>query len=418
VGVPATESISVATTAPISPAHFPNPTNAAERFVFAQAYETLIGVDCEGRAYPGLARSWTVDATKTRVTLVLRDGARFWNGDPLGARDVFAAWQASAAASSDSGQLARRLADATTIVDDHTLTVSLPDTDSLVLAEPGLAVYRSATGSRWPLGSGPYRVAESATDVAPGRLVLLPMASQTAPRLAIRSGPDARDAIDTGVDLLLNADPVAVRYAATRPDLAPVSVPWYRTYVLAVPTRRPGIVSEVLASTGDSAAGFRASLARDAVRAEARAAEQPTWWSGALDCVLKVPNSTSRGNERPWRIVYRADDHVSRELAERIVALGRRATATPLSSAEFARELRAGDDVAYIVALPRASLAPCQDLAALVSAAPWLGRGGAIGDALVPLIDTREPPIVNRQRVSATVDWDGTLRIGGAPSRP
>ena len=41
------------------------------------------------------------------------------------------------AASADSGQIARRLADATTIVDDHTLIVSLPDTAWLVLAEPG-----------------------------------------------------------------------------------------------------------------------------------------------------------------------------------------------------------------------------------------------------------------------------------------
>src|SRR6516225_704612 len=42
-GTPA-ESIAVATTAPINPAHAPFSTNSAERFVFAQVYETLIGV--------------------------------------------------------------------------------------------------------------------------------------------------------------------------------------------------------------------------------------------------------------------------------------------------------------------------------------------------------------------------------------
>jgi Bacterial extracellular solute-binding proteins, family 5 Middle len=416
-GVSPVDSLSVATTGPIGASHAPNPTNAAERFVFAQAYETLVGVDCEGRAYASLARSWTIDATKTRVTFTLRDDARFWNGDPVAARDVVAAWQATAARSSDS--LARRVADATTIVDDHTLTVSLPDTSWLVLGEPELAVYRPATGTPWPLGSGPYRVAESAMDVASGRLALTPVAPRAAPRLLIRSGPDERDAIDAGVDVLLGVDPVAARYAATRPDLAPVPVPWNRTYVLAAPSRRPGIVAEVLATTGDSAAAFRASLARDAVRAEARPANQPGWWDGVSDCALNPPTGVfSRGNERPWRIVYRADDRVSRELAQRLVALGGRGTATPLGIAEFARELRSGDDVAYVVWLPHMPLAPCHDLAALVSDAPWLVRGGSLGDALVPLVDTRESVIVNRRRVSATVDWDGTLHIASPATRP
>ena len=161
-GVPV-ESIAVAATAPINPAHAPFPTNSAERFVFAQLYETLIDVDCEGHAYPGLAKSWTTDATKTRVTLVLREGAQFSNGEPLTARDVVAAWR-TAAGTSDSS-LARRMADATTVVDDRTLLISLPDTESLALAEPALAVYRSTVTSRWPLSSGPYRALESAADV-------------------------------------------------------------------------------------------------------------------------------------------------------------------------------------------------------------------------------------------------------------
>jgi hypothetical protein len=402
----------------VNPTHAPTPTSSAERFVFAQAYETLINVDCEDREYPGLARSWTTDATKTRVTLVLRDDARFWNGEPLGARDVVAAWRTTGAASADSGQLARRLADATTIVDDRTLIVSLPDTERLVLAEPALAVYRPAIGAVWPLGSGPYRVAESAMDLAPGRLALIPVAPHT-PRLAIRSAPDARDAIDAGVDVLLAADQVAASYAAARSDLATLPLPWQRTYALAVPSRSPAVVTELL-SAPDSAAAFRASLARDAVRADAREAA-PEWWTGIRGCELHQPPgamSPPDGGRRPRRIVYRGDDHVARELAARLVAVGRRATATPLAPAEFDRALRAGGEVAYVVGLPRSSLAPCRDLAALVSSAPWLGTGGTVADALIPLVDTRERAIVKRDRVSATVDWDGTLKIAGAASRP
>jgi hypothetical protein len=408
-GTPA-ESIAVAATAPINPAHAPFPTNSAERFVFAQVYETLIGVDCEGHAYSGLAKSWTTDATKTRVTLVLRDGAQFSNGEPLSARDVVAAWRA-ASTSSDSSS-ARRLGDATTIVDDRTLLVSLPDTEVRVLAEPSLAVYRSTATSRWPLGSGPYRALETAADVAPGRLALVPVVPRSDPRLTIRTGPDARDAIDSGIDLLLGADPQAVRYAAARPDLSALELPWQRTYVLGVPSRTPAAVTDLPAATSDSGTAFRASLARDAVRADARGAATNGWWT--TNCELKFPSRmrpTSRGQHR---IVFRADDHVARELAERLVALGRRAVAAPLSPADFESAFVSGSEGAYVLALPHQSLAPCRDLTALASSASWLARDGVVDGALIPLVDTREPALVNRQRITATIDWDGTLRMGAS----
>jgi hypothetical protein len=101
-------------------------------------------------------------------------------------------------------------------------------------------------------------------------------------------------------------------------------------------------------------------------------------------------------------------------LAERLVAVGRHATATSLPRSEFARALRAGTDLAYVVALPRASLAPCHDLASLISSMPWLGENGAVNGAFIPLIETRERAIVKRGHISATIDWDGTLRMNGA----
>jgi hypothetical protein len=402
------ESISVAVTTPIAPSHVPRPANVGERFAFAQLYETLIGVDCDGRAYPALARTWTIDATKTRVTLVLRDGARFWNGDAVTARDIVAAWQATAASPADSNQLARRLAEATTIVDDQTLTVSLPNTDSLVLAEPTLAVYRRRTGVSWPEGTGPYRATEPARDVAPGQLILTRV-DAAVPRLTIRSGPDARDAIDNGVDLLLTSDPVALSYSSTRPDYETAPLPWSRTYVLMVPGRSASAVAEALSS---DSASLRASLARDAVRADARAAESPVWWtSGCEPTQAAAPPIT--GRQSPV-IVYRNDDPVARGLTERLVAVGRRATAAARTPAEFARALRAGNELAYVVALPRAPLGPCFDLAALLSSAPWLG-GGSMSDALVPLVDTRDKAVMKRDRVSASVDWGGTLRMTVRP---
>ena len=52
------DTVTIALTDPIDPAHAPLPRNVAERFVFAQLYETLIRVDCQGRVLPALARSW------------------------------------------------------------------------------------------------------------------------------------------------------------------------------------------------------------------------------------------------------------------------------------------------------------------------------------------------------------------------
>src|SRR5690348_11376759 len=63
----AADTIVLATTTPIDQLRVPEATNTGERLVFAQVYQTLIDVDCDGRAQPALAASWTLDATKTRV---------------------------------------------------------------------------------------------------------------------------------------------------------------------------------------------------------------------------------------------------------------------------------------------------------------------------------------------------------------
>ena len=389
--------------------------------MFAQLYETLIDIDCEGHAYPGLAASWTLDATRTRVTLVLRDGARFWNGKPVLASDVLAAWRATAGRSTESN-LARRVADGTTIVDDRTLTVSLPDTAWLVLADPALAVYQAQAGAVWAEGSGSYRVAERTAADEP--LTLAPVSTTANPTLVIRSrgNNDARDAIDDGVDVLVTDDPMAVSYAATRSNLGAVALPWSHTYALALPNANSSDAAALAPLARDRDA-LTASLARDAVHAEARAAQPPYWWIGIQGCqrIARGTAPSPADGRRLSRVVYRRDDRVARGLAERLVALGRGATAAALSPDNFARALRAGDELAYVVELDRMSLSHCEDLAVLESAAPWLAGGpgeGITTATLIPLIDTRARAIVNRERVSAMIDWEGTLRISGPSRRP
>jgi hypothetical protein len=417
------ETISVAAAAPIDPAHVPSPANGAERFVFAQLYETLIDVDCEGHAHPGLAKSWTLDASRTRITLTIRDGARFWSGKPLVATDVVTAWRATAGQSAEPSRLARQIADATMMLDEHTLTVSLPDTAWQVLADPALAVYQPQFGPAWAEGSSRYRVDVQSSR---GGLLLAPTWSSSDPQLSIRPlrTNDARDAIDRGIDVLVTDDPVAIAYATARPNLTAVPLPWSRTYVVAIPHVAPADTELLRPMLGDSATAFRASLARDAVRVEARGAEMPDWWADVQTCASPGPRGQVQptSEQRPLRIAYDATDRVARRLAERVVALDSRAAATPLAADAFARALHDGSHWAYVIALPRASLDPCYDAAKLVASAPWL-RANDQGSqsappTIVPLVDTRERAVVNRDRVSATIDWDGTLRFGGARRAP
>lgn len=415
------DTLSLAAMAPMDPSHVPTPTNAAERLVFAQLYETLIGVDCDGKPRPGLAASWSLDSTRTRVILVLRNDARFWTGKPVTASDILSAWRATAAQSTAFSRLAGEIATGTTIVDEHTLIVSLPDTAWLVLADAALSLYRPQPTSAWPEGTGPYRIADNATGAPTGALMLAPSASSSDPYLTIRRTPsgDPRDAIDAGADVVVTDDRTAVAYAATRPNLTAVALPWTRTYALAAPGEAPKTVSALLQPDSESLA-LRASLAHDAVRAESRAAQPPYWWEAGPTCGPTVDSSSAtRAPGSPSsRIVYRRDDLVARGLAERLVALDPRTVAAGLAPNDFARALRNGGELAYVLDLPRLSLASCDDLARLRSAAPWLASGAGVAARLVPLIDIRESAILNRQRVSATFDWRGTLHFGSVGSVP
>ena len=420
------DTLSVAATTPIDQSHAPAPRNAAERLAFAQLYETLINVDCEAHVYPGLAKSWTLDDSRTRITLTIRNGAQFWNGKPVVAADVVASWRATGAQTSEASNLARRMADAATIVDDHTLTVSLPDTTWRTLADPALAVYQPQSGPAWPDGTARYQPTEPSAGREPGPLLLTPRPSTGDPYIAIRPLPtrDARDAIDAGVDLLVTDDPVVVSYAETRSSHGIVPLPWSRTYVLAVPAFGAADAQVLHPILGDSSTPFRVSLARDAVRADARTAEAPYWWSGSQSCGSLAPPGTParRSEERPLRIAFDSRDRIARQLAERLAVLGRRAVALPLSTDTFARALHGGSEPAFVIALPRASLDPCYDAAKLAATAPWLppasGQGQSAPATIIPLIDTRDRAIVKRNRISATIDWDGTLRLGGLPRAP
>lgn len=250
--------------------------------------------------------------------------------------------------------------------------------------------------------AGPYR----ARDGGRSTLLLDPVPGGRGPRLTIHSATEAhaRDLVDAGADLLLTDSPALATYAATRGDVISVPLGWDRTWVFATPRSEVSI---------DSSAAFRVGLARDAVRADARAAEGPYWWTDTTGCSAPTVRSplASTGTSR---IVYPRDEAVGRALAERLVAiLGGRATAVGLAPNAFQAALIAGGEMAYVMPLQRLTVDRCRAVNELLLASgSWLGVQGAI----TPLIDTRLRAVVRRGRLNVDFAWDSSLVV--VPARP
>ena len=445
----AVDSAAVALTTVVNPGNAPSPFTWAERFVFAHAYETLVRIDCLGRATGGLAKSWTPVDGGPRWRVVLRDGARFWNGDAVTAGDVIASWRATGRA--PTAVLARRLAESSTAIDDTTLEIAAQELTPGTLGDPELAVAKHAPQSRWPEGTGPYRIREPGRSADRARsytLVVEPIAAATGPRLTIHSVPevDARDLVDAGVDLLITEDHALSAYGSARPDVSVIPLGWDRTWVLVTPRQVP-IAAESTTSPETLMArtlSFRAALARDAVRADARPSPSAVWPPDGARCTVPGTPPTRSGRASS-RVVYRRDEPVARALAERLVAVagsggdsslavlapelmraGVRATAVALAPDEFDASLRGGSELAFVVAVPLRATAPCRPAERLLAAAPWLGRdqaGGDVTGTIAPLVDTRPRAIVRRDRLSLMITWDSTVTVstaapGGSGGRP
>ena len=385
---PVPERLSVGIAGIVDPAHAPNPTNDAERFVFRQVYETLVRLDCAGVLRPGLARGWRV-TEDGRWAFTLRSNATFSDGTPVTARAVAASFPDASALTAESESV---------VVARVSSSTSAP----LTFADPALAVTRTVAGQDWPIGSGAY-----VFDTSGGHVTVAPFAGAHRPVLVLRpaGGFDARDLLDAGVDLLISDDPAVLGYAATRAEFASIGLPWGRTYVLAVP--------------GDAVpvdASVRAGLARDAVRVDARPAGAG-WWSDAAPgpCGLEPPPGAPALPQASSSaaFLYPVDDGTARNLVGRLIALGIAGSAGPpratgLGATEFSAAFGLGRGGAYVLPLPSVTLERCAALGALIARAPWLADGPA--RHLTPLVETRRRAIVRQGAAAFTVDWDGTLR--------
>jgi hypothetical protein len=221
----------------------------------------------------------------------------------------------------------------------------------------------------------------------------VPTDSSTRGTVRVLGARDLRDALDAGADLVVTDDPATLAYAQARPELSSVPLPWDRTYLLVLPNR-PGMQLDT-ASTGR----LRETLARDAVRVDARAAEPPFPWGS---CAGPLPAGSPAAAPAGARIGYPAGDRTARDLAARIVAIG----AAParsivgLDGPALRESIRAAREAAYVVPVPKSPLIPCAE------PIPW-----PADVTIVPLVETRPHAIVRQGAPPMTADWDGTLRL-------
>jgi hypothetical protein len=314
--------------------------------------------DCEGRPLPGLAAAWSRDSSGRYWTLELRPQ----EGDSL-------RWTAGALAATWRADPDARAA------------LSWAGMQSLV----ALDARRLVVGFGQPRYEPPAVFADLALGVAVqgARPAVEP----------VPAAPDLRDAVDQGPDVIVTSDPDVLDYARQRPGVTMHSLPWSREYLLLLP---PGGSNDL--PIPPDTVGFRAGLARDAVRVEARPAE-PAAWDSAGGCPA---HSHVPPTQRTDVVVYPAGDPVARGLAERLVALSpsSRLAARGLAPETLATTLQAGGARAFVVAVPARAAVPCR----------WTA-GWPDSATIVPLVETRVHAVLRRGSPALVSDWDATLRV-------
>ncbi len=394
------DTVRVGVDGPVRIDSLATPVTSAERLVARQLYAGLVRLDCEGGVRPDLAVRWTRDPRGPSWLLDLRPDARFDDGMVIDATAVRDAWLAREPV---RGWLAAgRLA--VEVVGPRSLRVTLPpgegDSTPAPLADRRLAIRGAPGADGVAAASGAYRRPAAA---AASGVVLVPRGWGPILRIVeLPPGLDGRDVLDREaprVDLLVTRDPETADYARDRGDLSVVPLAWDRTYALVEPAGGDAVPTPA----------ERTALARDAVRAVARAAVPPYWWERDPACRRDSVSIPVGG--LPEGILYRTRDPVARALAERVVALAGQTTAPAwLSWPAAPLRVAGGDERALAGARSRLGAVAIVDLPR-VPAPACLGAGLAPGLRLVPLIETRAHVVTRRGVPSLDLDGAGLFLV-------
>jgi hypothetical protein len=451
----------VAVTDSVSPGRAPVPHNAGERLVFAQLYETLVNVACDGEIQPGLADHWACTSDSTVWVFTLRADARLWDGTRVTPEVVKQAWTANQdcprqrqAASPWSWFNAR--AKTVTILDARRLAIQLPEPQAsfpLLLSHPATAVALPRPGWQWPVGSGPARL-RAATPVGLPQIICRPNPHHpSAPRweqliFDLHPGSDPRDLVSSSFDLLMIRNLDSLRFFLQTPDYQAHGLPWDQVYLLVT---SPDLAAE--AEVWTRAVG-QFNPASDLTTVAAQPWPAIVLPDGQpVECPqLAGPVAMSRSARREWNLpaqqldgrtlVYSRDDSAAREMAHRLMALATdQARVVPLDAPAAAFSLEWQMAGTHLVRLDQAFASRCLQAAMLLGKAAWLqelglGSGQPLGgesymaaardqqlsgsDPLQrlrpfvrPVAVTRPWLVTRKNLVGWTLAYDGTPLLAG-----
>jgi hypothetical protein len=294
-----------------------------------------------------------------------------------------------------------------------------------MLSSLAFAVAKPSASENWLTGSGPYRMTVGeGTSGNERRILGLPARGAEKPVIEFveASGRDARDLLESGVDLLVTSDPTVIEYASVRAQYAAVPLLWDRTYLFLSPGR-----VQILANRGKPGSvptSLLDALAKDAVRSDAQGFRAPSWWSDFRVCEAEVARGDTTARELTQRIVallaaYTGASDDTKALDTALGgARGTRPVGEGVGTTQLNESLRTGTDWGYIVSIPRLSFDACHTAARLVALAPWIGYpDGDLQKAVVPLVDTRRHAIARRDRFGLVGDGYGRVLIVGETPR-
>ncbi len=369
------------------------PHNPSERIVFAQLYETLVNMDCDGKLRPGLARQWTCTNDSTVWVFTLREDARFWDGSRVNAGDVKRAWcdnQTCPVGASVTTPWAwfNARANSISVLDAARISIRLPEPQAdfpALLTHPATAVAVRRDGWLWPVGSGAARLRASTPPPLPEILCRPNPQHPDAPvwkelQFVVRPGLDPRDLAAEGFDLARVGDLATVRFYRELPGYAPAPLPWNRLYLLICPpsANRNG------AARWTGPAG-QLNPAGELTRAAARDWTGIVFPAGASGgCPqLAGPIAASSSARRDWdledrlpdpqALVFDRHDPAAAELAGRLTALGdgnRHTVAVAADALPFVLQWQMAG--ACLIPLDLHFPTPCLQLATLLGKASWL----------------------------------------------
>lgn len=421
----------------VDPGNAPVPSNASERTVFANCYETLTTVSCTGQLLPGLAASWQRLDGGRSWRLLLREGAVFWDGTAVTATSVIRSWTRNLHRTrtgchpcpglwidpTGRGVLAR----SSRVVE---IQLAEPQNDlPRLLAHPALAVALTRDGWLWPVGSGPCRLTAD-TDAARPDLICRPNPHHPdAPQwrsltFRIHPGSEPRDLLSPGVDLAVIRNRRAADYYAQSADVRSQPLVWDRKHVLVLPPSSPlGVPRAALASIADVTVA-ESRPTRTLHFHGCRPGPCPQL-HGPTVSTLAPPRDPDPALSTlgARRILHPADDPDAAALAERLAAFfGPSFVVQPTSQAELVRALQDETDAGYVLPMEGRYPTACLTLGALLAHAFWLqgdfdedaGDPCAVAHALldegrvVPLADTRARLVYRGNLAGLSLAYDGT----------